>query len=669
MAGSTAPTAAANPAADPTSRLWQAPVFVLGVAALVGVWLAHPLLAHPDPAAAFRRDLGDANKLLEGPDSDPAKAQQLAEEVLAHKEQFPELAGEADFNLGGALMRQAAQTADGARAADLWAEARQRLEAADKETLPEADHPRLQYRLGVVGYYTHDKPESVIARIKTAIDQADDPVQGYTVLTQAYLSLPKPDLEEARAANLKLRNLQQAKEEILAPARLLGGELELRLGHPDQARKVLENLGPQATPDMLARAVRLCARSWQEENHWAEAAALWQKALADGRQNGEALYNLGVCAEHQDQNDVAAHYWEQCVQAGGDEGQAAAAALAELRLKGQDPETALEMLTQVVDKVKPGAEWTNPLLDRDAVVKLFQEAGKTYLESRHFDAAVRLAEPFERVAAPGEAAVLRAKACAEGARARQEEARQATTPETQQPAEGAARDLFRQAATAYAAAAEQAPPTSEPGEYLWLSAHCSWDGQDAEQAAAQLDKVLHLEVAEEQTKQDWYMQRQGEGWFLLGEAQPRAQGRRGRQRRLSRVHQVPDALRLSRPLLSGEGGCGAGRRGRRQAVEVLEQNLTLLYRGPRPGGAGKVAVRAGRTLLQPRQLPQGGGAAAAGAGARPLPGQPGGDARPLPAGGLLPPPCGPGQPERDPRRRHAESRKRSTRSGRNTATI
>ena len=533
--------------------------------------------------------------------------------------------------------------AEGAQAAGLWAEARKRLEAAETEGVPEGDRGRLQYRLGVVGFYTHDKPENVIALIKSSIDQADDMVEAYTVLTQAYLSLPKPDLQEALAANLKLRNLPQAPEEILAPARLLGGELELRLGRPEPARKVLENLGPKATADMQARAVRLCARSWQDENHWAEAAALWQKALADGRHNGEALYNLGVCAGRQNQNAEAAHFWEECVQTGRDEGQAAAAALAELRLKGPNPETAVDMLALVVDKVKPGAEWTNPLLDRDAVVKIFQEAGKAYLESRHFDLAVRLAEPFERVAAPGEAAVLRAKACAEGARAHQEEARQATAPEVKQAAEGAARDLFRQAATAYAAAAEQAPPTSEPGEYLWLSAHCSWDGQDAEQAAAQLDKVLHIEVSAEQAAQDWYMQRQGEGWYLLGEARRSLKDAEGANAAYHECikHLTPYAYRARYYLAMAEVARGDLDDAGGYAGAEPEAALP----GPRPGGAGKVAVRAGRTLLQPRQLPQGGGIAAPGPGARPLPGQPGGDARPLPAGGLLPPPGGPGQPE------------------------
>ena len=415
MAGSTAPTTGAS-GRRPQRGLWQAPVFVLGVGALAAVWLARPLLAHGDSASAVRHQLNKAIQLLELPEGDPADAVKAAQRVVDVKGRDPELAAEADLTLGGALIRQAEQ-AEEPKAAELWAEARRRLEAADKENVPEADRGRLQYRLGVVGFHTHDDPTQVVDRLQANIDQADDPVQGYVVLTQAWLNFPKPNLQEAQAANYKLRNLPQAPEEVLAPARLLGGELELKLGRPDEARQVLMNLGPKATPDMQARALRLCARSWQDESHWAEAAALWQRALDDGRRAGEALYNLGVCARRQDQNADAEHFWERCVQAGGDEGQAAAAELAELRLKGPDPDAALEMLTKVVDKVKPGADWTNPLLDREAAVKLFQEAAKTYLDSRHYDAAVRLAEPFGRVAAPGEAALLRAKASAEWAAA------------------------------------------------------------------------------------------------------------------------------------------------------------------------------------------------------------------------------------------------------------
>ncbi len=516
MAGSTAPTAVDHPGAGPSLRgLWQAPAFVLGVGALAAVALLRPLFGLGEAASPLKRDLAEARRLLEHGDGDPEQAAKLAQRVLDAKDQHPELAGQADLLLGTARMRQVA-AADANQAVELWADARKHLEAADKETVPESEKAKLQFRLGVVGFYTHDSLDHVIAHITTTIDQSDDPVLGYTVLTQAYMQSSPPNLANALAANLKLRNLPQAKEEQLAPARLVGGELELRLGHPDEARRVLEKVGDQATPEVQAQARRLCARSYQDQNRWPEAAALWQKALADGKQTGEALYNLGLCAQHQDQNADAARFWEQCVQTGGDEGRAAALALAEMRLKGPNPETALEMFARVVDGVKPGDDWPGALTDRASVVKAFQEAGKTYLDNRQYDLAVRLAEPFAAAAAPGEADMLRGKASAEWARARRDEAKHATA-DGKQAAEEQARQLFLQAAAAYGSAAAQAPNDPVPGEYLWHSARCTWEGRDLAQAPARLEAVLKIEPTDEERKQDWYVQREGEAWYLLGE--------------------------------------------------------------------------------------------------------------------------------------------------------
>ncbi len=516
MAGSTAPTAVDHAGAGPSLRgLWQAPAFVLGVGALAAMALLRPLLGSGEAASPLRRDLAEARRLLDHGDGDPEQAAKLAQHVLEAKDQHPELAGQADLLLGTARMRQAA-SAEGNQAAELWAEARKHLEAAEQETVPEGEKAKLQFRLGVAGFYTHDNLDHVIAHITTTIDQCDDPVLGYTVLTQAYMQSSPPNLANALAANLKLRNLPQAKEEQLAPARLLGGELELRLGNFEEARRVLEKVGPQATPEVQAKARRLCAQSYQAQNRWPDAAALWQQALADGKQTGEALYNLGLCAQHQNQNADAARWWEQCVQAGGDEGRAAALALAEVRLKGPNPETALEMFARVVDGVKPGDDWPGQLTDRASVAKTFQEAGKTYLDNHQFDLAARLAEPFAAVAAPGEADVLRGKASAEWARARREETKKAAA-DVKQAAEDQARQLFLQAASAYAAAADQAPNDPVPGEYLWHSARCAWEGRDLAQASARLEAVLKIEPTDEQRKQDWYVQREGEAWYLLGE--------------------------------------------------------------------------------------------------------------------------------------------------------
>ena len=565
-------------APKPSGGLWQAPVFVLGVGALVAVCLSRPLLAPHESATPVGRELEQARRLLDNPAGDSVRAGQLAENVLVEKAKYPDATGEADLLLGTSLMRQAAK-AEGAQASELWAQARAHLEAAEKEKIADRDRVHLQYRLAIVGFHTQEKPDLVVRRLKTSIDQADDPVEGYQVLTQAYLHLDKPDLEAALDANLRLRNLTLASEEVLAPARLLGGELELQLKRPELARRVLEKVGAGATPEIKAKALRLRARSFQDENQWAEAAALWQKAKADGQQLGEALYNLGVCAERQDQTDEAARFWEECVQNGGEETRSAALALAALRLKGPKPESALEMLVLVGDKTTPAADGSNPS-DEAEVLKLFQVASKTYLEKQDFELALRLAEPFKRVGAPGEAEELRAKASAAWAQVRQDEAQHAEKPEAKLAAQEAANDLFRQAAAAYGAAAEQTQKPADKAEFLWLSAHCSWDGRDFEQAAAKFETVLHLEVPDDQQKEPRYIQRQGEGWFLLGESRRRLKDLDGADAAYLKCISYPTNYAYRARYYLALAAVAKGQLD--GAQEMLEQNLNLLRDDPDP---------------------------------------------------------------------------------------
>src|SRR5439155_16492171 len=138
-----------------------------------------------------------------------------------------------------------------------------------------------------------------IPALKGSLEAADDLGEAYGLLTQAYLRLPTPDIPSALASNLKHLQLPTANDDLLAPARLLRGELLLRLKDAAEARKVLSRIGESAPPTILARARILLAQSYQDEASWGQAAQLWEQALADRRQEpparGRLLYNLGLC--------------------------------------------------------------------------------------------------------------------------------------------------------------------------------------------------------------------------------------------------------------------------------------------------------------------------------------------------------------------------------------
>src|SRR5262249_48103107 len=134
----------------------------------------------------------------------------------------PETAGEAHFLLGSAYVRQADRA--GPDADGSWQNARAELEQAEALGVSEADQPRLRYRLAQACYHTQADPARVAAYLAETVAAADDPVEGYGLLTGAYLRLPEPDVQAALQANEKQLQLPTLDESVLAPARLLRGE-------------------------------------------------------------------------------------------------------------------------------------------------------------------------------------------------------------------------------------------------------------------------------------------------------------------------------------------------------------------------------------------------------------------------------------------------------------
>jgi tetratricopeptide (TPR) repeat protein len=494
-------------------RLWQAPVFVLGAVALAAVLLLQPISAE-STSRQLEHHLSLLRHQLGRADSDAQALLLLASRTVEEAASFPDRLGEAEFLLGSAHLRSA-ERLKGGQAAEHWHSARHYLEEAERHGVPPDDHVRLQYRLGKVGFHTNDDPQRVADRLAESAEQADDRAEAYTLLTQAYLRLPQPNLQKAFEANDTLRNkVPLLGEDVLAPARLLGGDLLLRLGKPQEARKVLEKVGEQAPPRILAQARILRGRTYQEEGKWSEAATLFQEALADSREPLQeptpVLYNLGLCYRQLEQTADSIRVWEESLRDGrGDEAAAAALQLAELHLHGATPEKALQTLTAAVDKVHQPSDWTNTLIDLSKAREPFERACETFRKMGRFDLALDLIPSYQRLAAPGRAQVLHAEVAAEWGRQRQVYARQAKEKDDQQKEERAARELLAKAAAAYAeAAALDATPT-EQADHLWLSATAWMDCQDYSRAAEEMQQFLSKGQRPE---------RQGEGWYLQGEA-------------------------------------------------------------------------------------------------------------------------------------------------------
>jgi tetratricopeptide (TPR) repeat protein len=520
MGSESSPTASSRTVDRRSRPLWQVPVFLVGVTALAVAWFVRP------PADSGPRRitwlLNRARQNLNRPDGDAEAAARDAQQAIDMIEVlYPggDRAGEGYLLLGTARMRLGDRT-PGEAGRPSWNDARKALQEAEKLGVPAAEQGHLRYRLAKVAFHLGDDPLQVAKGLSATAEEAEDRAEAYDLACEAFLRLTPPDYQKALEANTKLREQSMLRDDLLARAKLRSGELKLKLGRTEEARKDLELIGPSAPAAVLSRARVLRARSYQEESKWAEAAALWQAELADSRQQpgdrSEILYLLGVCHRKLDQVDEAAKVWDECVRAntGSPECVAAAVQLVEVRLNHKQYAQALDLLKNATAKVQKPEDWTNAYVDRAALADAFEKSAKAFREAGEFELAMQLAGHFEHLAAPGRAVTLRAEVATEWARKRTAPADGSkVAPEEEQ----AARDLFSRAASAYLDIASGLGEEAR-ADSLWQAAGRFVEGKDLAKAVTTLDLFLKTEKRPD---------RLGEGWFLLGEVRRQSKDNEG----------------------------------------------------------------------------------------------------------------------------------------------
>lgn len=571
-------------------HLWQVPTFFLGLLALVTVATAHPLWSNSS-SRLVAHSLASARRELEVQRPDIDQAILLAEKALSQSSS-PRHAAEAHFLLGSAYTRRAEQ-APAESSADLWQRARNHLEQAEHIGIPEADRARLAYRLGKTYAALDADPQRIIDYLNWSIqDAADNPFEAYSLLAQAYLRLPTPDLRGALEATRKQLALPNADDAGLAAPRLLCGELLRRLDQPDEARKVLARIGPGAPADILFRARYQRARLLQDEGSWAEAALLWEAVKADPRwvtvEPARVLYSLGLCYQKLDRTSDAVGTWEATRLRGGEEGQAAALGLARLRLRSDKPAAALETFESALRGVSSAADYHNSLVELAEVRALFEEGIAQFRQASAFEEAVQLANLYEKVAAPGVGQDLAGQTAETWARALRTQAQRAPNPETGKRLEEEARQRFRQAGTAFEAAAAHAATSAEQAERLWRSVTDSLEGRDHARASQALERYVRLPVPPE---------RQGQAWFVLGETHRALRNSAAAQSAFQKCIEYPGphAFRARYELAVAQ----IEQKRWEDAEEVLVHNLKMMAQlGPDPEAHEKSLITLASLLYQ-----------------------------------------------------------------------
>jgi TolA-binding protein len=503
--------------APPSRNLWQLPVFLLGIAALGAVWYGRPYW-HLTASQRYERDVTELKQTLDKVPVDPTQVQALLRKFQS-SEPPPHLARQMPYVLGSALVIIAEATASPEEAAELWKSARQKLEEADAAGVADSDRQRLRFRLAKTWANTGEPPAKAIEALASTLNCGDDAGEGNRILARLYLSLEPPDSKKARDClkeylALVLPGRGDVQQRQVNQARLSLGELHTQLGEPDEARRVLERIGPDAPPELLIVARTQLAKSYQAEENWSAAIRCLEQAHdvhgISAASRTMVVYHLGEAYLKGGNKDRAVKSFEKLRSGTGPEAQAAMFRLASLLLAdAAKRENAITSLEVALAGVKSAELYDNKLVPLKDARLLCEEIAHKCRLAGAFDLAVRAARAYSRIADKGRDRELAAETLQAWGQALLDQAPQAE-PEDRPRLVDDGTKRIRESAREWHALAALKKTSAEKGEPLYRAADLFLKAGDQEEALRMLDE-LGLKVP------DFPQDRLAEVWLKKGE--------------------------------------------------------------------------------------------------------------------------------------------------------
>jgi tetratricopeptide (TPR) repeat protein len=588
-------SSAVRPSRYPTSgedphrgRLWQVPVFLLGLLA-VTLLFAFRAGSERSPSARAERHLRAAEQALET--GNHRQAAILAQQLLEDPRLPPHLLGEVHFVLGRATLSAAEEALLDEQAA-CYRRAQASLQQAEQRGVSGPNRVRLAYALARVHYHTGGALDQVIPALEKALELSPaDRVEGYALLVQLYLQKTPPDPEAALRTSEKL--LAQPGLTNLSQARLRHSEILLRSKRTLEARQVLDRISPN-TPQYAA-AQHLRALSLYHDQDWRRAAEIWEKLTAGSSDWSElvhALYLLGDCHQRLNARAEARKIWERLLREfpGEDEALAANFRLAEVLREDNQGAEAQGYYIRGLQAFR--VEVPNRCLDSAQVRRMVESGMSAWLDEGQHDRVWQLAEVYRRLAAPGQADLFIARASqARGLQilAAHDRAAGAEAAKQQEEAE----QLLRTAGEAFLAAAGQRKNEPDHPDLLWASSESFLQGRQYARTAVVLKQYLGLPLADAQRQR---------ALLVLGEA-------------YFQLQDMETAIQLLTEVVSHSGPhhCRAQYLLARAQIEVsrfqeAEENLRSLlaypFQGTEPPEVQQAQFELGRIHYLRRQFPE-----------------------------------------------------------------
>jgi tetratricopeptide (TPR) repeat protein len=485
-----APPSTAAPT-DPTRHLWQVPVLLLGAAAFVSAWQGVGPLAPDDPVRTFVQDLSALRACYEKNAPDPLELKNLLNKVAAGVESYPNQGPTARFHLGSGYVRLAEITPALDESRGYWTLARQHFEmVTDKQLRDPLDAPKLAFRSAkaraAVGLLP-DTPGAellLLATVLSAPPPGEDGGETHRLIADLALRANPPDVPRAKVELTRyLESTGIATPAAsLARARFRLGDLYLRTQEYELARKWLEQIGTEA-PDVLPPAKAALSQVLMATANFPAAVKEWEslRGMPGVSQalRQMATYQLAQCKLKLRETEAAARLLEDSVKGDGAEAPAAAIQLADLYLRGPDParhKAAVDLLAGAFKGVRNSSEYDPALVTLNEAQAAFELAVTVLMTDGAYESALKAAEVYTAIAAPGRDREKRAEVLGAWGNALQK-------------ARGDARPKFRAAADEFVALAAFQPKTD--GKVDMLRRAASFYRQAGEPAAA----ALRLEEA------------------------------------------------------------------------------------------------------------------------------------------------------------------------------
>ena len=389
----------ATDAASPSRNLWQVPTFLVGIAALIAVWHARPYL-HQTPAQIYEQDFSALRQALDKNQVDAVQVQTLLHKVNG-VEPPPDLEKSAPYVIGSAIAVMAELVSSPEEAAELWKTARKLLETAAEKGLADGDKLRHKFRLAKTWAHTGEPPLKVIDALTETIMCGDDPTEGDLILANLYLSRDPPDTVKARdylkdyLSHLGVPGRSEVQQRQLNQVRLKLGELYTLLKENDEARKVLERIGPDAPPDLLVEAKMQIALTYLAGEEWGDAIHCLEQARdirgINATEKATVLYRLAeACLKANRKSDAQAAF-DQLRKGTGPEVQAAAFRWAELQMSDSvKQEDAVVAFESALNDFPSGDSYDNKLLPLSEARFLVEKAVLKFRKDTAFDLSVRM---------------------------------------------------------------------------------------------------------------------------------------------------------------------------------------------------------------------------------------------------------------------------------------